>query len=279
MLINLLTYLPCFCHYQVCSLNTTLLSSVTRLLAVFKPTDFITIFSRPRVVSLCVAILVWSLLLTSLETAWYVCHMAGGECQSFFNVVDFYRKYYVFDLLAYCIPSLVLLVCNALTVWRVCRHSGTARTGCSSAAAGSAAVAVEAAAATTPSSSKQRRVDRLTRRLSVTMVMISLTSLLSYPVAVTVRLTLNPGQETSDVCDVTCYYVVVYSCGVLTLLNSSVNFLIYCVISTRFRELLRTRVNGLCGGRGGICVGWCRAWTTVCISLRLKKSPLLLVSK
>ena len=255
-----LTYLPCFCHYQVCSLNTTLLSSVTRLLAVFKPTDFIAILSRPRVVSLCVAILVWSLLLTSLETAWYVCHMAGRECQNLFNVVDFYRTYYVFDLLAYCIPSLVLLVCNALTVWRVCRHSGAARSGCSSAAAGSAAGSVAAAsAATTPSSSNQRRGDRLTRRLSVTMVMISLTSLLSYPVAVMVRLTLNPGQETSDVCDVTCYYVVVYSCGVLTLLNSSVNFLIYCVISTRFRELLRARVSGLCRGRGGICAGVCRA--------------------
>ena len=215
-------------HHQVCSINTTLLSSTTRLLAVSKPTTFSTLLSRRRVLYLCAAILAWSLLLTSLETSWYVCLMAGRECQSLFKIVSFYRRNYVYDLLAFCVPSLLLLVCNALTVWKVCR--------------------VKQSTYASSSSPKERRGDAMTRRLSVTMVMISLTSLLSYPVAVTVRLTLNPGQEDNDVCDLTCARLVVYTCGVLTLLNSSVNFVIYCVISTRFRELLRVRARGLCRG-------------------------------
>ncbi|KAL8614576.1 hypothetical protein ACOMHN_060042 [Nucella lapillus] len=156
---------------QICSVYTTLLSSVTRLLAIFRPAHFNTILSRPRVVALCVAILLWSLLLSSFEASLYVCWQVKSklECPQIWNIVVFYRQNYIYDFLAFCIPTLLLLAVNLLTVWKFSRHSNDV----------------------SGASSNQQNGHK-TRRLSITMVTISVTSLLSYPIAVSVRLGLNP---------------------------------------------------------------------------------------
>ncbi|XP_076435314.1 uncharacterized protein LOC143275224 [Babylonia areolata] len=210
---------------QISSIYTTLLSSLTRLLAIHRPAHFNQLLSRPRVLALCVLTLLWSVLLSSLEASWYVCLLthSRADCQHLFSVVNFYRENYLYDLLAFCIPSFLLLFSNVLTVYKFSRHrsevSGT--------------------------SSNQSRGDK-TRRLSITMIVISVTSLLTYPVAVSVRLGLNPGQAENDVCDLVCFYTVTYMCGLLITFNSCVNVVYYFVISSRFRELWVLRVRRLC---------------------------------
>jgi hypothetical protein len=74
------------------------------------------------------------------------------------------------------------------------------------------------------------------------MVAITTTTLITYPVAVTFRLAMNPGQGYFEHCDYECFYIIIYSLALNDYVNSSLNVIFYCVIVTQFRERLRTRV-------------------------------------
>ncbi|KAK7508664.1 hypothetical protein BaRGS_00000230, partial [Batillaria attramentaria] len=131
-----------------------------------------------------------------------------------------YRSSYSYDILAFFIPLLLLAVSNAATVWKFRQHGAT-------------------------SGASRERHQSKSRRLTLTMIVVSVTCLVAYPFAISIRLIVSPNTSETELCDEDCKYIIIYVCALMTTLNSSINIVFYCAFASRFRQLLVLRFSRL----------------------------------
>ncbi|XP_076445091.1 uncharacterized protein LOC143282999 [Babylonia areolata] len=90
-------------------------------------------------------------------------------------------------------------------------------------------------------------------RLTLSVLCISLSSLLSYPVAIVTETATNVHCYTGNVysCDRFTVYCVKFVTFLLQIINLGVNFFFYFAFSSRFRQLLKLRIRCCRSGGGG----------------------------
>ena len=187
---------------------------------------------RCRVVALCVAIFVWSVAAEIVRIAAMFCILLypavlpGGAgdvsplCARIMPAFDTLYRYHRNEVVTYLAPLVLMLLFNVAIMWKI-RHRDV-----------------------TNAMTKQQRApaQRVSRRLTLCVVVITSTSLVSYPMTFVMRWAVL-GNATADVVG-TCAFVAV----LLTQVNSSVNVVYYWAFVSEFRRLTALRFRTLCPG-------------------------------
>ncbi|PVD35445.1 hypothetical protein C0Q70_02407 [Pomacea canaliculata] len=210
--------------FQLMSVHVTLGAVVTRLVAVTRPLVVRDLLTRRRVYVVYVGIIVWCLLLASLEIVAYSC----GHLEKITRWKIFVSK----QVVGLILPHVALFVVNAYLFYFLRRHGAIVRQTLHG--------------RRTPDSSKKAQ-----RRLTLTLFCMSVCSLISFPFGVFFQLLMEAEYagliSATSTCDRKCSVLVDRVFHLLQVLNSSVNIIFYAAFCTNFRQLFLRRVQHVRG--------------------------------
>ncbi|KAK7474720.1 hypothetical protein BaRGS_00034013 [Batillaria attramentaria] len=212
--------------FSVMSAHVTLALAVSRCVAVYRPLRVHLILSRRRVIVVSVVIACWCLLLGGSLVVMSICVVSDIICPRFFGKAVGGVLMLILVFLSYFLPLLLMAACNVALLVKVCRRDVTSSISNDQARA-----------------SRQR-----TRRLTLGVVCITTTSLLAYPVNLSVVFTTTLHYPADPLVAATVGCVG----NLLLATDASVNVIYYVIFASEFRRLLVlrfTRLWGCCSRR------------------------------
>ena len=206
---------------QILSVHITLLVAVTRWMAVQMPLHVHRYLTKCAMKTSCVTIAVWCLAIEGMEVARKNLLLLQRE--------DVNKPLFVLhEVLSYVLPIFLLSIFSIHIIWTFKRHF-----------ASSAALQAE-----NKTRIDARKVDKTFFRLTLTVLCVALSSFVAYPIGVTVEMVSL--LELSVTCQGLFYYDVLATVGgFLQTINSGINICFYCVFVSRFRKLVRFRLQSL----------------------------------
>ncbi|KAK7474137.1 hypothetical protein BaRGS_00034597 [Batillaria attramentaria] len=207
--------------FSIMSVHVTLALAVSRCVAVYRPLRVHLILSRRRVIIASVVIACWSLLFGGLVMGHHICHALGSSCADDIQERLADPVYYLSVLvIAGCLPLLLMAASNVALLVKVCRRDVTSYL-----------------------SDDQTRASRQrTRRLTLGVVCITTTSLLAYPVYLSVIAVFHAQMNINIT-----VFIVMCIGRLINLLSHSINVIFYAIFASEFRRLLVLRFAQLRG--------------------------------
>ncbi|PVD35443.1 hypothetical protein C0Q70_02405 [Pomacea canaliculata] len=208
--------------FQLMSVHLTLAAIVTRLVAVTRPLVVHDVLTRCRVYVVYVVMIVWCLLLVSLETVAYKIEDLKDMEQ--------WSMFVSGQVIGLILPHVALLVSNVFLFYFLRRPRN---------------VSDPSLQTDLPDTNTKDE-----RSLTVTVISMSVCSLIAYPAGVSLKLLMEAESagliSSRSSCDWECSEIAERVFHLLQVLNSSINIIFYLAFSTRFRQLGLHRCRCVC---------------------------------